>query len=71
MEELWRRRLRGIWSVTSSVPDRGYFSTAGSADPYHGLSDPDPDCAPDPVLVSDLQNANIKYFFLGFFAYYF
>jgi hypothetical protein len=59
-----------------SILDPWHFSTygSGSSDPYLWLTDPypDSDLAPDPAFfVSDLQDANKKYFFPKFYAYSF
>ncbi len=54
--------------MSETVPDPESFDTdfwygSRSADPYHGLTDPDP-----ALFVSDLQDANKKYFFSKFFC---
>jgi len=38
-----------------------FWYGSGSVDPYLGLTDPDP-----ALFVSDLQDANKKYFFINF-----
>jgi hypothetical protein len=65
-ESLCQFNLKGT-NILTSMQCSGsvtFWYRSGSADPYHGLMDPDPEPA---LFVSDLYYANIKVFLLSFF----
>jgi hypothetical protein len=64
----WMHQLFTLRQCSGSVT---FWYGSGSSNPYFWLMHPDDDPDPDPALfVSDLQDANKKYFFslLGFYA---